>query len=93
MSFLVYDIVFLIIFATFLFVFLHSGKKNLKREGLLILYRAAWGIKLINYVGNKFPRTFKVLSYVSIGMGYILMVTMFYLIYTIMKVLGNLLPT
>tara|TARA_Y100000310_G_scaffold125312_1_gene124072 strand:+ start:3226 stop:4635 length:1410 start_codon:yes stop_codon:yes gene_type:complete len=86
MSFLVYDIVFLIIFATFLFVFLHSGKKNLKREGLLILYRAAWGIKLINYVGNKFPRTFKVLSYVSIGMGYILMVTMFYLIYTIMKV-------
>tara|TARA_Y100000310_G_scaffold163852_1_gene163686 strand:+ start:619 stop:2043 length:1425 start_codon:yes stop_codon:yes gene_type:complete len=80
MSFLIYDIIFLVLFATFLFVFLHSGKKNLKREGLLILYKASWGIKLINYVGKKSPRTFKVLSYISIVMGYILMVTMFYLL-------------
>ena len=78
MSFLIYDIVFLILFATFLFVFLHSGKKNLKREGLLILYKAAWGIKLIDYIGKRFKRTFKVLSYVSVITGYILMATMFY---------------
>ncbi len=79
MNFYIYDIIFLVLFATFLFVFLHSGKKNLKREGLLILYKAAWGIKLINYVGKKFPRTFKVLSYISITIGYILMATMLYL--------------
>lgn len=86
MSFLIYDIVFLVLFATFLFIFLHSGKKNLKKEGLLILYRTAWGIKLINYVGKKFPRTLKVLSYISIATGYVLMATMFYLLYAIMKI-------
>ena len=78
MSFYIYDLIFLVLFATFLFVFLHSGKKNLKREGLLILYKAAWGIKLIDYIGKRFKRTFKVLSYVSVITGYILMATMFY---------------
>ncbi len=86
MSFLIYDIVFLVLFATFLFVFLHSGKKNLKREGLLILYKSAWGIKLINNVGKKFPKTFKILSYISVSTGYILMAVMFYFLYAIMKV-------
>jgi len=45
---------------------------------LLILYRAAWGIKLIDYVGNKYRRTLKFLSYVSITVGYILMGAMLY---------------
>lgn len=85
-SFIVYDIIFLIIFATALFTFLYSRRKNLKKEGLLLLYKASWGIKLINYVGKKNPRAFKVLSYISVATGYILMITMFYLIYIILKI-------
>tara|TARA_B100000315_G_C14559709_1_gene579899 strand:- start:568 stop:2001 length:1434 start_codon:yes stop_codon:yes gene_type:complete len=79
-SFLVYDIVFLVIFAAFLSVFLYSQRKNLKREGLLLLYKARWGIRLIDYIGKKSSKTFHVLSYISIATGYLLMVMMFYLI-------------
>ena len=77
-NFLVYDIALLVIFVIFVSIFLHKNRSNLKREGLLILYRAAWGIKLINYVGNKYKRTLKALSYVSITVGYILMGFMIY---------------
>ena len=80
MSFLIYDIIFLVIFAAFVFVFLYSRRENLKKEGLLLLYKAGWGIKLINYIGKKSPKTFHILSYVSITIGYLLMAGMFYLL-------------
>ena len=80
MSFLIYDLIFLVIFVAFVSVFLYSRKKNLKKEGLLLLYKAGWGIKLINYIGKKSPKTFHILSYVSVTVGYILMVGMFYLL-------------
>ena len=77
-NFLIYDVVLLVAFAIFVSIFLHKNKSNLKREGLLILYGASWGIKLIDYVGNKYRRTLKVLSYVSITVGYVLMGFMIY---------------
>jgi membrane-associated protease RseP (regulator of RpoE activity) len=80
MSFIFYDLVFLVLFVLFVFLFLRSRKKNLKKEGLLILYKAQWGIKIINYIGKKSPGTFKVLSYISVITGYILMVGIVYLI-------------
>jgi len=80
MSFLIYDLIFLVIFVVFVSIFLYSKRKNLKKEGLLLLYKAEWGIKLINYIGKKAPRTFHVLSYISITMGYVLMIGMFYLL-------------
>jgi len=79
MSFIVYDITFLILFLAFVFFFLNRGKKNIKKEGLLLLYRTSWGIKLINYVGRKYKKTLKFLSYVSVTLGYFLMVVMVYL--------------
>jgi len=78
MNFIIYDIILLVIFAVFVSVFLYRNRKNLKREGLLFLYKASWGIKLINYIGNKYKRTLKVLSYVSIITGFILMGFMLY---------------
>jgi len=86
MSFLIYDLIFLVLFLIFSSVFLYTRKHNLKREGLLFLYKTSWGINLINYIGKKYKRTLKVLSYFSLTMGYILMVGVFYLIYTIVKV-------
>lgn len=79
-SFIFYDVTFLIIFVILVSIFLYSRKKNLKREGLLFLYKASWGIKLINNVGNKYQKTLKILSYVSVAVGYFLMIVMFYLL-------------
>ncbi len=80
MNLAVYDFVLLGIFIVFLAVFLYRRKKNLKRQGLLLLYRTNWGIKLINKVGNKYKKLLTGLSYVSIGMGYLLMVGILYLV-------------
>ena len=74
-----YDIILLIVFSSFIVWFLYTKRKNLKREGILYLYKTSWGIKLINYVGTKYKRTLKVLSYISIGIGYILMIGIIYL--------------
>lgn len=79
MSFLVYDLSFLVVFALFIAWFLYNGRKNIKKEGLLLLYKASWGIKLINHVGKKYDRTIKAFSYVSILLGYFLMAGMLYL--------------
>ena len=85
-SFLIYDLVFLFLFIIFLSIFLYMRRKNIRKEGLLLLYKANWGIKLINYLGKKYKRTLNFLSYVSIGLGYVLMIGMFYLVWTILKI-------
>ena len=79
MSFIVYDLAILVLFAIFVSIFLYRGKKNLKREGLLFLYRTSWGIKFIDYIGKRYRKTLYILSYISIGIGYILMISMIYL--------------
>ncbi len=78
MGFLIYDLSLLVVFAIFVAIFLYYRRHNLKKEGLLLLYRTSWGIKVINYVGNKYQRTLKFLSYVSIGLGYVLMASVIY---------------
>ena len=80
MNFFWYDIIFLIGFVLFVGLFLYFNKKNLKKDGLLFLYRAKWGIKLIKKVGEKYQKTLKFLSYVSVGLGYILMAGGIYLV-------------
>ncbi|MEK6823558.1 MAG: site-2 protease family protein [Nanoarchaeota archaeon] len=79
MSFLKYDIALLILFVLFVSLFLYLNRKNLKKEGLLFLYKTKWGIKLIDKTAKTFPKTLKALSYVSIGVGYLLMAGMLYL--------------
>jgi len=79
MNFMIFDIAFLILFVIFVSVFLYTRKKNLKREGLLYLYKTSWGMKFIDKVGTKYKKTLKFLSYVSISIGYILMACMIYL--------------
>ncbi|MEK6820009.1 MAG: site-2 protease family protein, partial [Nanoarchaeota archaeon] len=79
-NFIIYDVTFLVMFAIFVSVFLYSRKQNLKREGLLFLYKAGWGIKLIEKTGSKYKKTLGVLSYFSIITGYTLMVVMLYML-------------
>ncbi len=80
MKFIVYDIFLLILFVVTAFFFLYTRRQNLKKEGLLFLYKTSWGIKLINHVGNKYKRTLNILSYISIFIGYLLMAAMIYLL-------------
>ena len=68
------------LFVIFSAVFLYVNRKNLSKDGPFFLYKTKWGIKLIDYVGNKYKRTLKALSYFSIGIGYILMAGMLYLL-------------
>ena len=79
MSFIKYDILLLILFVLFVSLFLYKNRKNLKREGLLFLYKTKWGIRLIDKTAKRFPKALKALSYVSIGVGYSLMAGMLYL--------------
>jgi len=86
MSFLIYDLIFLAFFLIVFSIFLYTRRKNLKKEGILYLYKTKWGIKFINYIGKKYKRTLKALSYVSVTLGYLLMVGVLYLVYTIVKI-------
>ena len=79
MSFIKYDIIILILFVLFVSLFLYRNRKNLKKEGLLFLYKAKWGITLIDKTAKKFPKVLKFLSHISIGVGYLLMAGMLYL--------------
>jgi len=80
MKFIYYDLIFLILFGLGLIIFLYKRRKNLKREGVMYLYRTQVGVKIINYVGGKYKRTLKVLSYMAVVCGYILMIAMIFLL-------------
>lgn len=88
-SFLFYDLCFLIIFSLSIFIFLYKRKKKIEREGILYIYRTKIGIKLIDYIGKKCKKTLDILQYISISIGYLLMVGMLFLlsrvIYTYLK--------
>jgi hypothetical protein len=78
MNFIIYDIALLVAFVIFVSVFLYKRKKNLKKEGLLWLYKTGAGIKVINRIGEKYKKTLNVLSYVSICLGFLLMAIVLY---------------
>ena len=78
MNFTILDIAFLVIFAISVSVFLFLHKKNLKKDGLMILYRTKLGMKLIDSFGKKHKKLLGVLSYISIITGFILMGVMVY---------------
>jgi membrane-associated protease RseP (regulator of RpoE activity) len=80
MAFIIYDLILLGLFVISISLFLYKKRKNLKKEGLLFLYKTPWGLSLINKVGEKYPKTLKVMSYVSIFLGYILMIFVLYFI-------------
>ena len=79
-NFVFYDISFLIIFAIFLIIFFYKNKKNIKIEGIIILYRTSLGMKLMDKVGKKHKKLLNFLGYVCISLGYILMATILTLV-------------
>ncbi len=79
MDFIVYDISLLVLFLIFISLFLYKKRSNLKKEGILFIYRTSWGMKLIDRIGKKYKKTLKILSYFSISIGYVLMASILWL--------------
>ncbi len=79
MSFLAYDIGFLVLFAITVGILLYKNRKGVKKEGLMLLYRTNWGIKFIEHIGKKYKKLLDVLSYISVTGGYLLMAGIIYL--------------
>jgi membrane-associated protease RseP (regulator of RpoE activity) len=84
MSFVIFDLTFLVLFTIFVIFFLRKNKKKLGKESMLglpvYLYRARWGMELIDYIGGKFKKTLNVIKYISISLGFVLMAAMLYII-------------
>jgi membrane-associated protease RseP (regulator of RpoE activity) len=79
MNFMILDISLLVLFVIFISIFLYKKRKNLKKEGIFLLYKTNHGINIINKIGNKYKKTLKVLSCICIGLGYLLMGGIIYL--------------
>jgi len=86
MSFYIYDVIFLIVFSAAVGMFLWKHKRGLEREGILYLYRTQVGIKFINYVGSRYKKTLKVIGFIAVICGYLLMAGMIYLLVEIVGV-------
>ncbi len=80
MSFVIYDLIFLVIFAVVVIIFFYKNKKNVSREmKVAFLYRSQLGVKIIDYIGTKYKKTLKALKYPIIVVGYFLMAGIVYL--------------
>ncbi len=79
-SFIVYDLSFLVLFTIFIFIFLYKNRRKLGREGIIFMYRTQVGVKLIKYVGDTFSKVLHKMKHVVIGVGFILMGIMLYLL-------------
>lgn len=79
MSFVFYDISFLVIASIIGLIFLYKRKKNLSREmGIFYLYRTQLGVRFIERFSKKHSKALNSLKYVIIGVGYILMAFIIY---------------
>ncbi|MDO8509251.1 MAG: site-2 protease family protein [Nanoarchaeota archaeon] len=79
-TFVIYDLAFLVLFTLATVIFLYRKRHNLQRQGLLYLYRTKVGIRFIEWTSRKFPKTLYALQYVVITSGFILMISMTYLL-------------
>lgn len=80
MKFIIYDVTFLVLATVLVALFLYTRKHNLKREGLLYLYRTKVGLRLIEWTSKKYARVLRPMQYVVIAFGYLLLLTMLWLL-------------
>lgn len=85
MSFLAYDLTFLIIFSLAVGIFLYIERKKLKRDGPMFLYKTSIGLSIIAFLGHRYKKTLKFLSYIVVACGYVLMFLMIYFLWQMLK--------
>lgn len=73
-SFIYYDLGFLVLFSIFVALFLYKNKKKLQIESkIILLYRTTMGLDTIDYIGNKHPKLLNFLSNFVVAAGYLMM--------------------
>lgn len=80
MNFIILDLVLLAICIVAVTIFLVKHKHNLKRDGLMYLYRTQLGVKYIDKFSKKYSKILKPLQYLVIISGFILMFAMIWLL-------------
>ena len=80
MSFIAYDLTFLVLFTLVAVLFLGKRRKNLKRQGWIFLYHTKVGLNLMDNWAKKYARVLKPMQYVVIASGYVLLVGMSWLL-------------
>ena len=78
MSFLIYDLTFLVVFTLAVGLFIYFKRDKFVREGPLFLYKTSIGLKFMEKLGKKYPKTLKVMSWVVIFTGFILLIFSIY---------------
>jgi len=78
MSFLAYDIGFLVLFVLVLAILFYVKRKNFKWEGILLLYRTNIGVKFIDKFAKKYKSMISWMRYIIVSMGFLLMIAMTY---------------
>ena len=86
MSFLVYDLTFLAIFVIALVLLFIIKRKNFKWEGILLLYRTKIGLDFIDKTSKKYRGLIGKSRYLVIIVGYLLMISMLYLLFQLLYV-------
>lgn len=69
-----------IIFIIILIVIFYRDRKNVKRESILLLRRTKRGKRLLIRLGRRFPRFWKGLGFVAVGVGFVSSVYFLYAI-------------
>lgn len=76
MGFIILDLTLLVLFCVASFLFFKQNRKHIHREGWMYLYKAQWGVQLMDRVVARWHRVLKPLQYLVITSGYLLMVVM-----------------
>jgi len=82
MSFVIYDVIFMVLFTIFAIAFIYTRKHNLQKQGILYLYRTQLGIKFIEWTSKKYSKILRPLEYLVVASGFLLMVVAVWLIIT-----------
>ncbi len=79
-NFIIYDLIFLAVFTLLIVLFLYTRRHNLKRQGILYLYKTRFGLKVIDSTAKRFEKILRPMQYFIIVCGYILMAVMIWML-------------
>ncbi len=79
-SFLVYDLGFLVLFSLGVFWFLRNRREELSREGIIFMWRTQFGVKAIGWFAKKFGFVMRKMKWLIVGVGAVLMGAMIWML-------------
>lgn len=83
MSFVVYDLAFMVLFTIAAVLFLYSHRRKLKRQGWMYLYHSTRGISFMKSFARKYEKILRPTQYVVVACGYILMISILWMMVSV----------